>query len=200
MTKILVLVAVILNCQSKCTGDFTSDDSGNMSCPTWMYRSDKGQCVCGNSPKNVIFCNNISQEVIIMDSFCLTSCSQDNKQAMVGRCLYAQNRGKIAIGRYIKVDRNIFKQDQQLCRELNREGLLCGQCTKYHFVSPYSYDLKCYKCNSSLVTNIILYVTVAYVPLTLFLAIIVIFHISFSTPRLNLVIYLCQNYSIPAIM
>ena len=67
-------------------------------------------------------------------------------------------------------------------------------------ISAYSYNLKCYKCSRGLLRNIILYLTVAYFPLTVFLAIVVIFHISFSTPLLHGIIYLCQCFTMPALM
>ena len=50
--------------------------------------------------------------------------------------------------------------------------------TMNHFISPYSYDMKCYQCQRGLLANIIMYnITVAYIPLTAFLVIVVVFHI-----------------------
>ena len=177
--------------------------ASNESCPTWLYLSEEGLCTCGSSLLNVILCNNVSQEVGIMNSFCLTSFDsvQDPKRAVVGRCLYAQNNQEYidgSAGLYIEVDRNLSRQDHQLCDYLNRRGRLCGSCKKNHFISAYSYDLKCHKCHIGWLGNVVVYVTVAYVPLTVFLLIVVVFHISVTSPRLNVTILLCQIYALPA--
>ena len=176
--------------------------STNKSCPTWLYLSEEGWCTCGSSLLNVIMCNNISQQVGIQNSFCLTSFNpdQDPKEPVVGRCLYIQNHGKYiegSTGFYYEVDQNLTQQDHQLCDYLNREGRLCGACKENHFLSPYSYDFKCYKCHTGLLGNIITYLTVAYVPLTAFLVLVVVFHVSVSSPHVNVAIFLCQVYAFP---
>ena len=174
----------------------------NKSCPTWLYLSEEGWCTCGSSLLNVIMCNNISQQVGIQNSFCLTSFNpdQDSKEPVVGRCLSVDNHGKYiegSAGLYYEVDQNLTQQDHQLCDYLNREGRLCGACKDNHFLSPYSYDIKCYKCHTGLMGNIFMYLTVAYIPLTVFLVLVVFFHISVTSPRLNLAILLCQLYTTP---
>ena len=174
----------------------------NKSCPTWFYLSEEGQCTCGSSLLYVIICSNTSQKVAIQDSFCLTSLTpdQDHKEPVVGRCLYAQNHGEYIDGRvgsYVVVDQNLSQQNHQLCDYLNREGRLCGACKEDHFVSPYSYDLRCYHCHSGLLSNILIYLTVAYVPLTVFLVVVVVFRLLVTSPQLHMAILMCQTYSLP---
>ena len=200
MERVAAILLTLLICSLKIVCSFASEDTGNGSCPTWLYRSDQGQCVCGSGLLNVILCNNVSQEVSIQDTFCLTSYGNGSNDVVAGRCLYAYCQPRSVLDLYDDVDKNISSQDKRLCGYLNRQGRLCGQCKKDHFVSAYSYDLKCYRCSSGLLRNIILYLTVAYIPLTVFLAIVVIFHMPFSTPRLHVVIYLCQCYTMPTIM
>ena len=177
----------------------------NSTCPTWMYRSDR-ECTCGSSLINIIICDNHTQEVSILDSFCLTSsgAGSDPQKAVVGSCLYGQNQELEAqwngAPQYIEVNSNITKQDQDLCEPLNRQGKLCGTCKPNYFVSAYSYDMKCYQCNSSLFTSTLVYLTVAYLPLTIFLVIVMAFHISVASPRLHLVVLLCQVYTLPEIL
>ena len=57
----------------------------------------------------------------------------------------------------VEVDQNISQQDHQLCDYINREGRLCGACKENHFISSYSYDLKCYQCPRGLLSNILMY-------------------------------------------
>ena len=172
--------------------------STNESCPTWFFHSSDGECTCGSSITNLIVCNNETEEVYILSPFCLTSFCNKSNEAVIGSCLFAQSHGQAPKGMdglYNKVYKNIFQQDQQLCGYLNREGRLCGQCKHDHFVSSYSYDLKCYKCKRGLFSNAIIYLTVAFLPLTLFLIAVVVLHISVTSPRLQIVVVLCQLYS-----
>ena len=194
----IALVAASLLSQvpeTKCS--IIDEGRDNRSCPTWLYQTQEGWCACGSSLINVIFCNNISQQVGIADSYCLTS---DHNEAAVGRCLYAQGHQQHidgGAGVYIEVDKNISQQDQQFCGYLNREGRLCGRCQHDQFISAYSYDLKCYKCHRGLFSNIMLYLVVAYVPLTIFLAVVVVLHVSVTSPQLNAAIMVCQAYTQP---
>ena len=75
-------------------------ESTNKSCQTWLNLSEEGWCTCGSSLLNVIMCNNISQQVAVQKSFCLTSFNpdQDPKEPVVGHCLYVQNHGKYIKG------------------------------------------------------------------------------------------------------
>ena len=179
--------------------------STNKSCPTWLYLSEEGWCTCGSSLLNVIMCNNISQQVGIENSFCLTSFNpdQDPKEPVVGRCIYIQNHGKYVkggSGLYCEVDQNLTQQDHQLCDYLNREGRLCGACKENHFLSPYSYDLKCYQCDGGILSNILTYLAVAYVPLTFFLVVVVVYRISVTSPQLNVAILFCQALAFPSVL
>ena len=176
--------------------------SNNETCGTWLYRSEEGWCTCGSSIVNVITCNNQTGDVGIRDSFCLTSSLdlQHPEDVVAGTCLYAQNHGEATeggAGLYVRVARNISEQDEQLCSYLNREGRLCGLCKPNHFVSAYSYDLKCYQCSRGFIGNLFAYITVAFVPQTLFLVAVVLLRVSFTSPRCQLAVFLCQIYATP---
>ena len=177
--------------------------STNHSCPTWLYCSEEGWCSCGNSVHDRILCNNETQEVVVLYSLCITSFNAypQSKDEVVGSCLYAQNQlQKIFTSTYVAVNPNISIQEEQLCGYLNRKGRLCGECAADHFVSPYSYDLKCNHCNGSLIINILKYFSVAHIPLTIFLILVFTCRISVTSPQLNMVVLLCQVYTSPQVM
>ena len=192
----MLLMAVALVSLSSC--------SSNESCPTWLYLSGEGGCTCGSSLLGVILCSNETQEISILPSYCLTSWDSGSNpdKAVVGSCLYGQNHGKrtgSVGGIYVSVNQNITEQDQELCGYLNREGRLCGLCKPNHFVPVYSYDFKCYKCHGNLAGNIVTYLTVAYVPLTVFLIVVMMFRISVTSPHLHVAVLFCQIYTLPEI-
>ena len=194
MNLITVLVVITLTSLSSC--------SSNESCPTWLYHSEEGWCTCGSSLLNVILCNNETQDVSILFPFCLTSWDSqtDPDKAVIGGCLYGQQH-RVGIGSkgrvYTKVNQNLSKQDQELCGYLNREGRFCGDCKPNHFISVYSYDFKCYKCSGNLLSNFVAYLTVAYIPLTVSLIIVMAFHISVASPHLHMAVLVCQIYTLP---
>ena len=172
-------------------------------CHTWLYPSGDGQCLCGSSLGTVVVCNNETQEVGVLAAYCLTSNGDTNSTSVVGRCLAVVNHGDrllSQVGIYNRVEKNISVQDQQTCGYLNRQGRLCGKCKPNHYVSAYSYDIKCYPCTSSLWWNILKYICVAYLPLTAFLCVVVVFRISVASPAMRVLIILCQLLSVPVVL
>ena len=83
-----------------------------------------------------------------------------------------------------------------LCSQYNRAGPLCGECISGHGPAPYSFSLNCFKCpKTGLWKRIIYYILMAYGPLTLFLALILIFTISSHSAPLRGWILTCQIIS-----
>ena len=167
-----------------------SDCCINNTCPTW-FRESGGRCQCGNSLGNVIICNNETQKVIALNSYCVTSDSDCINTVVAGRCLPQYQ----TYDRYVSVDKSPSNQSQKLCSHLNRQGRLCGNCKPHHYVSAYSYDMKCYQCHYSLWINLISYVAIAYVPLTVFLVLVMTFHISVASPHLSAAVLVCQIFA-----
>ena len=103
-------------------------------CTTWLHPSGDGQCLCGPSLGTVVVCNNETQEVGVLRSYCITSSEDENNTSVVGRCLVVLHHGErllSPVGLYDKVLPNVNDQDQQTCGYLNRQGQLCGKC-KYN--------------------------------------------------------------------
>ena len=179
--------------------------AGNDSCPTWFKRSFQDRhCECGSSIGSVITCNHETREVCVLDSYCLTSNGHEDEDRcdsnVVGRCLVIVNHGiKIngTDGLYLKVYPDISEQDRQTCGYLNRQGRLCGECKEHHYVSAYSYDMKCHNCTSGLWSNVIQYVCIAYLPLTVFLCLVVLLRISVTSPSMNVLVFCCQLLALP---
>ena len=173
--------------------------SCNESCPTWLHLSGDGKCVCLPLYTWVV-CENETQ-VGVFDFYCLTSNGDGSNTSVVGLCLPAVNHGEKLLSRtgvYYKVSRYLSEQEEQTCGYLNRQGRLCGRCKPNHFVSAYSYDIKCHPCTSSVWRSVVEYVCIAYLPLTIFLCVVLVFHISVTSPALNVPVLCCQLLSSPA--
>ena len=160
-------------------------------CSTWFHPSVDGHnCSCGPTLGTVVVCNNETREVGVLDSYCLTSSGEgNNTSVVVGRCLAAVYHGETLlspVGIYAKVLPNISDQEKQTCGYLNRQGQLCGKCKYGHFVSAYSYDLKCHNVTSTLWIGIVKYLCIAYLPLTVFLCVVIVFRISVTSQNCHL--------------
>ena len=171
-------------------------------CPTWLHPSGDGECLCGVTLRIVVVCNNETQQVGVLSSYCLTSNGDGSNASVVGWCLAAWNHGErllSVVGHYHKVFGNLSEQEEQICGYLNRQGRLCGKCKPNHFISAYSYDMKCYPCISSVWRSVVEYVCIAYLPLTIFLCVVILFRISVTSPAMNVPVLCCQFFSSPAI-
>ena len=164
-------------------------------CTTWLHPSGDDQCSCGPSLGTVVVCNNETREVGVLGSFCLTSSGDGSNTSVVGRCLVVLHNGQVGI--YNKVLPNISEQDKQTCGYFNRQGRLCGKCKDNHFVSAYSYDIKCHNCTSTLWSGVVKYLCIAYFSLTVFLCVVIVFRISVTSPAMNAPVLLCQIFSLP---
>ena len=80
-----------------------------------------------------------------------------------------------------------------LCAQYNRAGPLCGECVPGHGPAPYSFSIRCFKCpKTGLWKRALLYILIAYGPLTFFLALILVFTVSSNSAPLRGWILVCQ--------
>ena len=161
-----------------------------------------GECLCGATLGTVVVCNNETQQVGVLDTYCLTSNGDEINTSVVGWCLVVFSHGErllSPVGRYDKVSRKLSEQEEQTCGYLHRQGRLCGKCKSNHSVSAYSYDIKCYTCTSNVWRSVVEYVCIAYLPLTIFLCVIV-FRISVTSPAMNVPVLCCQLLSSPSLL
>ena len=167
-------------------------------CPTWFYRPQRGNdsvangCECGTSLGGVVSCSNITGEVHVLDCFCMTSDGDHTNSTVVGRCIFncvnssAYNKDII----YHSVWPNTTELNQKSCGYLNRKGRFCGECRHNFFVPVYSYNFTCMQCSRN---DWIKYLAVAFIPLTGFYFLVVLFSISATSPKLKGFCY-CAQY------
>ena len=80
---------------------------------------------------------------------------------------------------------------EEQCSSFNRSGKLCGSC-KYGTAPPaYSFSLRCVPCEWNW-RNLVKYIAVAYVPLTIFLLLLMIFRVSVNSAPLLGYIFVAQ--------
>ena len=96
---------------------------------------------------------------------------------------YRSNSGKDLI-RY-PVPSDVSELNSEVCGNYSRTGLSCGNCIEGYTPLAYSYELHCMNCTGSAVSNWIKYLAAAFLPLTGFYTIVIVFKISATARQLS---------------
>ena len=175
-------------------------------CPPWTLPSSNtsNQCVCGSDLGGVVQCNSKTLEVSVLFCYCMTYNDHIN-MTLVGQCLPRCDFLDTTTCRtHNRVHANTSELiNLKLCGEFNRDGQLCGNCMKGYGPPVYSYSFTCVECKKSdFALNLIRYVAAAFLPLTLFYLIVIIFKVKVTKPSGSMMVYVltCQLLSIPLIV
>ena len=166
---------------------------------TWMHGSNS-TCECGADIHHIVSCNNNSNQVSILRCHCMTY-DYSIKAIIVGSCPFGCgyfNDSGNSKETYHSLPLNITNLNHGMCGRLNRDYRLCSKCVDGYTPLVYSYDLKCVKCNSNY--NWLKYLAVAYIPLTIFYFIVVVFRIDATEPYLYGFVTLNQGLASPISM
>ena len=171
----------------------------SQTCPqTWYYNNNE-KCVCGSSLSGRVHCNSTLGILGILDCYCMTY-DESMEDFIVGACIYnclntsKQTHHDVL---YHHIPNNKSELNEAMCGPFNRTGQLCGHC-KEHFVPLlYSYDLTCIQCSDAHY-HLPMYIVVAFLPLTLFLLLVLFCRISATSAKLNAVVGISQMIAIPA--
>ena len=155
-----------------------------------MWDNESQSCHCGSDLYGVVLCDTDTKELAVFDTYCLTSQRKDFSVA--GSCFF--NPANFTDSGVYGV---MYHSVPSNCGSLNRQGTLCGQCLDGYTVPAYSYDLKCIRCDSQL-ENWGLYIVFAFLPLTVFIVITLVFRINVLSPELNMFVFAAQLISAPA--
>ena len=171
-------------------------------CPTWFNHPQEeksNECDCGSSLDGVVLCNNVTHEVGILDCYCMTSNGDSgNNTTVVGKSVFnCGNQSTPSINVvvhdriYHPISPNITELDDKSCGYLNRKGRLCGECKDNFSVPAYSYSFQCIECSDH-ETSWLKYIAIAFIPLTGFYFLIIIFSVSVTSPKFKSFFYCAQ--------
>ena len=154
--------------------------------------------MCGDELDGTVSCDNTTQSVAVLDCFCMTSNGERSNTTVVGRCLFnCVNQTNFAKANlFHPVTSNSSELDRNTCGYLYRRGRLCGKCQPDHYIPVYSYTFECMRCSS--VNNWAKYISVAFIPLTVFYVLVLLFQLSANSPQLTGFVLFAQYISIPA--
>ena len=161
----------------------------NNSCPPWKYMKDENSsCVCGDSIYNNVICEDDQPTVQLLTCHCMSY--NDKSKYVEGSCPFlCTNSFYTLIPSQEDIEDICNKQFEQ-----KRHGQLCGKCSNNSSPSPYSYTLECTEC-SNYKNNWLKYLLIAFLPLTIFFFVAMIFRLNAMSSSLNSFIFLCQLVS-----
>ena len=148
-------------------------------------------------------CERISNDSYILkalDCTCITY-NQDLNRIEFGFCGYTsgQQAGKYDIA-YHRMPLDILDWNNYTCGHFNRSGTLYGNCNSTRNLYPraYSFDMSCIECRHNKI-NWLLYLISAFLPLTVFCFVILLFRINIYSSQLQGFVLFSQFISIAAL-
>ena len=121
---------------------------------------------------------------------------QIDGETVVAQCSYCPFNPELSYDNYIDLPRNHSQLEQYFCEDLNREGPLCRSCKEGYAPAVNSEEYKCIECsNKNAKYSWFLYLLTEYVPITIILAIVIIFNISVTSGPLNSFVFFAQVIS-----
>ena len=176
-----------------------SSENGSDFCSPWHY-CDNGECTCGEVPHGTLHCSK-NGELSVLDSFCVTfNTSQGLTEA--GKCIFNCQNHKVndsSDNIYRILPKIPSELNEVMCgNQFNRNGTLCGTCKDGYFPKVYSFNMTCVKCPHSR-ANWWKFVLSAFLPLTIFYFIVVLFKLNVTSSHLHGFIYYSQAITMPAI-
>ena len=185
----------------KYVGD-TTKGSMDPSChgPWIIAKKDSGNtsCECGSNLKGLVECDDSTFNLRILPCYCMTLYEKDSNTTVIGACMYKcyYRHGKL----YYPVPAKY--PISQMCTEMDREGQLCGRCINGFTPPAYSYNWHCINCSlyDGHIKQTAKYITIAFLPLTVFFIIVTTLHISATSPSISTFILISQLITAPIIL
>ena len=163
-------------------------------CYPWMFHNTtSGACECGDIPNQALLCDPTIPRTSILDCYCMTYNAEQNVTEL-GRCLLGCGHEIDAL--YNELPEDAADLNSYVCGKAKRDSTLCGKCMPGYSPLVYSYDMNCMNC-TGLTYNWIKYIAVAYIPLTIFFFLVVIFRFSGTSPLVRGFITICQGLVSP---
>ena len=162
-------------------------------CPIWMHQDDSDpqhKCVCSSAINRIVQCYD-GRGAFIQGYYCMFFSEEMNK-TLVGSCPFGDNAMLSGMVSDLKSNSIANKQ----CKHLYRKGRLCGECDDNYTLPVYSYFLGCVQCDD-FKYGWIKFIAVAFLPVTVFYLIVIVFRISTTSSTLNGFILVSQILATP---
>ena len=170
-------------------------------CPIWMYSPDNNNshgettvtnCVCGDDLRKVVRCEHSADQLEVRLCYGITYSQVYNTTVvsnMPYTCLTSKSNAYYNVPKTLSSDVNLSVYS---CGRFNRAGQMCGNCLSGYSPPIYAYNRTCTKCDSFRWSSLGYYICIAFLPVTLFYILVVIFKFRATDTIICESIFLCQ--------
>ena len=164
--------------------------------PTETENSSLSECRCSASDekekyKYIPSCKRTTLQAFLQPQY-WAGYIQNDTVLVTGKCPsgYCYSNGNENLP--LPTEANDTKLNELICSPKNREGVLCGRCKQGYHIYRNTKDFKCGKCSIKYAPAFVLQIIAVYVPLTLFLATIMLLDINLASGPLNTFVFFSQ--------
>lgn len=154
--------------------------------PGFLYINGTCWCVPQSSNPNVV-CVMAKGFSGVVVGHCVSRKS-GKEPLLVARCGFASH----AIQPLLSIGQNNTTGETNFCQKFNRRGKLCSECTNGNGLSVFSDTFDCISCSGFKAKNLVIYLSIELIPTTIFVLVILFFHIGITTGPVNGYIFFAQ--------
>ncbi len=164
-------------------------------CPLWTTRqNNNSECTCGSRLEGILNCEDSKGVLALLSCYCMTTRDENSTEVVVSSCLFTCSFKSAPLTQ--KLHTNATDDlNNKTCGPYHRKGVMCGECIEGYGLPVYSYSLSCVKC-SHYKYNWLKYIAVAYIPLTIFYFMVILFRISATSGVMIGYVTVCQMITI----
>lgn len=155
------------------------------------FTNVKSKCVCSEFEFGGLlgmFCDNITFTTYVFSAYCVYNTNRSRSGLIAIPCPF----GLSSMSSYFSLDKS-----KDYCSNFNRQGKLCGKCLLNYSISVYSDTFQCISNSHYKPTDIVKYIAVEIIPVTVFLLFILYFHITITSGPANGYIFFAQTVTMP---
>ena len=156
---------------------------------------------CTDSLDHIVDCHETKENTLYLrDCFCMTLDSSQH-EPVVGSCIYTcyhsfKNSSNQSFMTKIE-SKSLSDINNETCGQFNREGVLCSKCMDGYGLPFSTYNLS-FPCKYSWY-NWMKYLATTYLPLTIFVFIVIIFRFSANSGSMVVYVTLMMNKNIASL-
>lgn len=164
-------------------------------CPPAFFLSPDGICRCQKE--------HLNPNIVCIDSqffsgsvvgHCVTRTSGKHR-LLVARCAYVPQNSMTKP--LVPIPQDNVTGKTMFCEQFNRVGKLCNSCKPGHGLSVFSDTFECIPCKKFNVGDFFLFLVIEIVPTTVFVFLILFFHIGITSGPANAYIFFSQMITTP---
>jgi hypothetical protein len=163
-------------------------------CQPWSFpttTTNTTQCKChtkDDSLGDAVLCTD--QGTLLQFGYCMTY--EEGIGTFLVECPYLDYHiFNVSNLDYIQLPQFLSELSGSMCDPLNREGRVCSHCKEGYALAINSFDYDCIKCSEKWY-NIIFYILMESIPLTLFFVTILVFRVRLTSPPMTCFIMYSQ--------